>query len=119
LRELGELEAAVAAFTDVADTLTDRSAPPERIALAYEEAGQTLARLDGREAEAADRFAAAAERYDGVDRARALRLRGAMLFLVDGEEKHALDVLAEARAVLDALPHDDPAVIRERARTAF
>lgn len=117
LRDLGGPEEALSAFTDLAADAERAGLPSEALAEITEEIGRSLAFM-GRYEEAADRFAAAADGYgEGIDRVRALRLRGQALHLLD-EDESSLAVYAEIRAMLDALPQDD-VVAWERSMTAL
>ncbi|GLW06679.1 hypothetical protein Misp01_18090 [Microtetraspora sp. NBRC 13810] len=107
LRELGELETALTAFTDLeSDLATGRAGTSaQEAARAAEEAGDTLMRLE-RPLEAARRFAAAAQGHGpGLDAVRALRRQGAALFQGD-EEEAALDILRTAGEALARLPRE-------------
>ncbi|XRQ05919.1 hypothetical protein ACN3XK_56740 [Actinomadura welshii] len=119
-KELGE-EDAVETFTALAQDAADHG-DPGAAAHFLEETGAILTGLD-RDAQAAERFAAAAEAHEkagdsyGVVRARR---RAAMCLMWSGEGDEAAAVMESARAALAGLPPDDePARAWETAVVSF
>ncbi|MEU8800452.1 hypothetical protein [Spirillospora sp. NPDC048819] len=119
-KELGEEDAA-ATFAALAE---DAAQDGEHGAVAHflDEAGEVLTGLD-RDAQAAERFAAAAEAFEkagdpyGVVRARR---RAAMCLLWCGEHDEAVPAMEAARAALASLPPDnEPARIWETALVSY
>ncbi|MFG2250232.1 hypothetical protein [Spirillospora sp. NPDC048823] len=119
-KNLGEEDAA-ATFATLAE---DAGEDGEHGAVAHflDEAGEVLTGLD-RDAQAAERFAAAAEAFEkagdpyGVVRARR---RAAMCLLWCGERDEAVPAMEAARAALASLPPDnEPARIWETALVSY
>ncbi|TDE26487.1 hypothetical protein [Actinomadura sp. 6K520] len=119
-KEMGEEDAA-ATFAALAE---DAAGDGDHGAVAHflDEAGEILTDLD-RDAQAAERFAAAAQAHEkagdafGVVRARR---RAAMCLLWCGEGDDAVTVMESARAALAGLPPDDePARVWETALVSY
>ncbi|MCG5217493.1 hypothetical protein [Streptosporangium sp. KLBMP 9127] len=118
LDELGELDAALADYTTVAERLRAAGRALDS-AHVLEAAAHVLVRL-GRHAEAVEGFAAAAARHPEVlARARALRRRANAMFHLDDEEPAAVLALDEARTALAGASATDPEVIWEKSRIAY
>jgi tetratricopeptide (TPR) repeat protein len=108
-RGLGELEAAAAGFTALAEVETD----PHRAADLFEQAGELLAQKD-KDGTAADRFLAARTAYQAAeDPFSAVRTgRRAAYSLYWGQRTdESLAVFAETRTAAAALPADSAAAV--------
>ncbi|TDC89809.1 tetratricopeptide repeat protein [Actinomadura sp. 7K507] len=119
-KELGE-EGAVETFTALAQDAANQG-DPAGAAHFLEETGEILTGLD-KDAQAAERFAAAAEVHEkagdpyGVVRARR---RAAMCLMWSGEGDEAVTVMESARSALASLPPDnEPARIWDTALVSY
>jgi len=119
-RDLDEPDAALAQLTQLATNLDGYDNLPARGQM-HEEAAQILYQYD-RDAEAARRFAAAADAFAAagltLDELRARRWRALALRWADDSEA-SLAALAQADALGETLPPHQPEVIWERAMLAY